>query len=134
MTLLLGYTAAAQKKSQPAVQKKSQTSFKIAVQFTSIGTGVPDEAPVLKYVQNFKQRYRIGAIAYYKVGPLGREGEYDMAFKLAELKAGQQKLFITGLKKVVNSMKGRGNATLVSNYRLNKDALPSRASVEKIEI
>ncbi len=131
----LGHSAPCQQAGTPG-KNVPISAYKVAIKFSSIGTGVPDDAPVIKFVQQFKKQYRIKAVSFYKVGPLGREGEYDMAFKLTELNPARQKAFIAGLKKVCTGInrKSLGKTEVVTNYQLVKETLPSRASVEKIEI
>ncbi|MFZ1528439.1 MAG: hypothetical protein WAT19_06810 [Ferruginibacter sp.] len=134
--ILMGFSAFCQQKPASTGKKNPISAYKVAVKFTSIGTGVPDDAPLVKFVQQFKKQYKVKAISFYKVGPLGREGEFDMAFKLTELTPARQKTFIAGLKKVcagINS-KSQGKTEVVTNYQLIKETLPPRASVEKIEI
>ena len=132
----MGFSAVCQQKNASPAKNIPISAYKVAVKFTSIGTGVPDDAPLIKFVQQFKKQYKIKAVYFYKVGPLGREGEYDMAFKLTELNPARQKVFIAGLKKVCTGInrKSQGKTEVVTNYQLQKEMLPTRASVEKIEI
>jgi len=63
------------------------------------------------------------------IGPMGREGEYYLAFRLKELNKAQRIKFIQQLKKTVPTMLDKGTAELKENMVVNKAGLPSRAVI-----
>jgi len=109
-------------------------TYPVVIRFTSECCGVPGNKPVIDFVKSFKKEYRIKKITAYKIGPLGREGEYDLAFTLKEMSSRRAKIFIDRLEKVCAKLKGQGKATVVENETIIKADLPQRATVEKLII
>ncbi len=107
------------------------TKYALVVSFHSECCGVPSAKPLELYVAKFKKQYRIKKITYDRIGPLGREGEYDMAFKLKELTKKQTAVFIKNVKTVVKTMKDKGSADTEENT--NVDA-GGRAVPEKMSL
>lgn len=70
----------------------------MAIQFHSVCCGVPSEIPVVKMIKSFKKKNHIKSITAYHIGPLGKEGEYDLAFQLTELNKSQRVKLIGQLK------------------------------------
>ena len=91
------------------------TRYPLVIEFHSFCCGVPNDAPLLKYIAGFKKKYKIKKIAYDRIGPLGREGEYDMAFSLRELNKKQAGIFIKEVKLIVADLKDRGGADAEEN-------------------
>jgi hypothetical protein len=56
--------------------------YPVVVSFNSMCCGVPDDAPVMKLISSFKKQHRIKRIAVDHIGPMGKEGEYYLAFRL----------------------------------------------------
>jgi hypothetical protein len=119
LTLLLTVTAFAQ----------NSTTYPVVVSFNSMCCGVPDNAPVMKLIKSFKKQYKIKQLSVDSIGPMGREGEYYLAFRLKELSKAQKIKFIQQLKKIVPTMKDQGSAEIKENETVNKADLSSRASV-----
>ncbi len=112
-------------------QKIEANHYYVSVSFYSYGTGTPDAKPLNRYIAQFKKANKIKSISADHIGPLGREGEYKLAFSLKELNAKQRKLFIKNLNAVVESMKDRGSAKLVMNETVLPTSIPERATIEK---
>ncbi len=68
-------------------------NYPFVVKFNSFGTGVSSDKPLLTYIAAFKKKYKIKKITYMRIGPMGREGEYHMAFPLNEMKIFLGKVF-----------------------------------------
>ena len=96
--------------------------------------GVPSNAPVLKLIKSFKKQYKIKQVAVDSIGPMGREGEYYLAFRLKEFSKAQKIKFIQQLKKTAAGMKEQGSAEIKENETFNKADLSSRASVTLIKM
>ena len=111
---------------------KAQTmKFPATLMFTSECCGVPSDSSVLKMIRHFKKQYKIKTISWYHIGPLGKEGEYNMAFPLTELKAAQKRIFIKKLRKLTLFVGGPGHLTLSTDYILDKSSLSGRSKIEK---
>jgi len=110
---------------------KDSTTYPVVVQFQSECCGVPDEAPLLKFIRTFKKENKIKKIKALHIGPMGKEGEYYLAFTLTELKKKQKQTFIRKLKLVASRMKDKGSASVEEQMLLVKTELPSRVVFEK---
>ncbi|MBK8712192.1 MAG: hypothetical protein IPL97_10030 [Niastella sp.] len=114
------------------IMMNAQTmKFPATVMFTSECCGVPTDSSILKMIQHFKKQYHIKTISWYHIGPLGREGEYNMAFPLTELKAAQKRIFIKKMQKLTLAPSGPGHLTLSTDYILEKSTLSGRSKIEK---
>lgn len=94
-------------------------TFPLVVQFASFCCGVPSDTTIVNYVKRFKKNYKIKTISAYKLGPMGREGEYYLAFPLKELSKVQAKKFITEIKRVKIANGDKGAIHYESNYTVN---------------
>ncbi len=103
------------------------TSYPFVVKFNSFGTGVSSDKPLLSYIAAFKKKYKIKKITYMRIGPMGREGEYHMAFPLKEMTKAQSAVFVREVKKVVAKIKDKGSVDTEVNY----DAGSESAKMEK---
>ncbi len=109
-------------------------SYPVIVSFNSMCCGVPDSRPVMKLVRSFKKQYKIRRIAVDSIGPMGKEGEYYLAFRLKEMTQAQKIKFIGQLKKIVPTMVDRGSADIKENTTINKSDLSSRAGITTIKL
>ena len=116
-----------------AVAQKS-TAYPVVVRFGSMCCGVPSNAPVTKLIKRFKKQYKIKQVAVDSIGPMGREGEYYLAFRLKEFSKAQKIKFIQQLKKTAAGMKEQGSTEIKENETFNKADLSSRASVTLIKM
>jgi hypothetical protein len=105
----------------PAFAQKN-TTYPVVVSFNSVCCGVPSNEPVMKLVQRFKKQYKIKKISVDRIGPMGREGEYYLAFSLKEFSKAQKILFIQQLKKTAETMKDKGNAEVKENETIDMSA------------
>jgi len=103
--------------------------YPVVVSFNSMCCGVPDNAPVMKLVKDFKKQHRIKRMAMDKIGPMGKEGEYYMAFRLKELNKTQKIKFIQQLKKIAPTMVDRGSVEIKEDLVVNKADLWVRATI-----
>jgi len=104
-------------------------SYPVVVSFLSMCCGVPDSKPVMELIKSFKKQNRIKRIAVDSIGPMGKEGEYYLAFRLKEMSKSQKIKFIQQLKKIAPTMKDRGTASIIENMLVDKSTLYSRASI-----
>ena len=81
---------------------------------------VRSNQPVLAYVESFKKKYKIKKIKYDRIGPMGREGEYYMAFPLKELTKKQQTVFVKNVTAIAAKLKDRGYASTEENESFSK--------------
>ena len=121
--VLMGFVAKAQ-------TKDSIIHYPVVVEFQSVCCGVPSEVPLVSFLKKFKQTNKIKKIKVYKIGPLGREGEYHLGFKLTEFNRAQKKSFIKKLKQIVPKLKDKGLAVVKENVDLNLSNFSSNVTVE----
>ncbi len=113
---------------------QQKDTYAVVVSFNSMCCGVPSNAPIIKLVANFKKQYKIKKVVVDSIGPMGREGEYYLAFRLKEFSKSQKIKFIQQLKKIVPTMKEQGSADVKENETIDKASLSSRASVTIIKL
>ena len=106
-------------------------TFRYVVKFNSQCCGVPDAAPLFKSIVSFKKKNKIKNISYYLISPMGREGEYYMAFPLKELSKKQIILFIKQVDVASLIMKDKGSCTTEQNMVIDKESLSSRTTILK---
>jgi hypothetical protein len=116
----------------PAFAQKT-TVYPVVVSFSSICCGVPSNEPVIKLVQRFKKQYKIKKVTADRIGPMGREGEYYLAFSLKEFSRAQKKLFIEQLKKTAATMTDKGNAEVRENETIDMSALSRGVTVSTMK-
>lgn len=123
-TLLLAAAAPAQKTE----------IYPVLVSFNSICCGVPDSGPIMKLVNTFKKQNRIKHIVADNIGPMGKEGEYYLAFRLKELNKTQRIKFIQQLKKIAPTMLDKGTADIKENISVDKAGLSRGATIISVEL
>ena len=121
-SLLIAVTAAA---------KLPALTYRYVVKFNSECCGVPNAAPILKCIATFKMKHKIKSVYYYFISPMGREGEYFMAFNLKELTKKQSVLFIKETDITTLKMKEKGNCTTEQNFVIDKESLSPRTTILK---
>jgi hypothetical protein len=119
--------------SAVAFAQNSET-YAVVVSFNSMCCGVPSNEPVMKLIKNFKKQYKIKQVTVDSIGPMGREGEYYLAFRLKELSKGQKIKFIQQLKKITVTMKDKGSADIRENETIDKADLSSRAAITLLKL
>ncbi|MCY7292512.1 MAG: hypothetical protein LH615_10070 [Ferruginibacter sp.] len=111
--------------------QKQITVYRYVVKFNSECCGVPDAAPLLKSLAKFKKKNYIKKLSYYKISPMGKEGEYYMAFQLKELTEKKLVLFMKEIDATVLKMKDKGSASTEENMVIDKQSLSSRTTIKK---
>lgn len=114
--------------SEARIPFTDSITYPVMIRFQSFCCGVPSEIPLRKCIIQFRKKYRIKSIKAWKYAPMGREGEYDLAFPLTEMTRTQKSQFIKKLQAVVPRMKDKGSARLELNYMVVKEDLPAQAS------
>lgn len=106
-------------------------TYRYVVQFHSQCCGVPSASPLINCITSFKKKNKIKKVTYYLISPMGKEGEYYMAFQLTELSKKQVALFIKQVDATAIKMKDKGSATTEQNMAVNKESLSSRTTTTK---
>lgn len=119
--------------STKAQTKDSIIRYPVVIKFQSVCCGVPSEAPLISFIKTFKRNNKIKKITAYKIGPLGREGEYNVGFKLTELNKDQKKSFIKKLKLLMPKLNDKGLAVVNEMETINLKSYPSNVSVERVK-
>jgi hypothetical protein len=107
-----------------------KTTYRVVVKFGSMCCGVPSNKPLLDYVATFKKKNKIKKIVCDSIGPMGREGEYYMAFTLKELKKTQIANFVKEITDLAATMKEQGYANVEENVEIDKASI-GRATIQK---
>ncbi len=111
--------------------------YVITVSFYSKCCGVPDSKPLFDSIVRFKKKNKIKTITYDRLGPLGKEGEYQLGFLLKELSKKQRANFITMVEKITPTLIGSGDSNSAggANMKLNVKIMKAedlgRAKIEK---
>ena len=105
--------------------------YRYVIQFNSQCCGVPDAGPLMNAIQVFKKKNKLKKITYFLISPMGKEGEYHMAFLLTELSKKQTALFIKQIDSLVETLKDKGGATTEQNMVVDKSTLSSRITIIK---
>ena len=122
--LVLATTASAQQND----------TYPVVVSFNSMCCGIPSNAPLMKLVKAFKKQYKIKQVAVDSIGPMGKEGEYYLAFRLKEFSKAQKIKFIQQLKNTAATMKEQGFAEIKENETIDKASLSSRAGITLLKL
>ena len=118
--------------AQQKKNKEKSLYYPVVVQFHSVCCGVPSDKPLIQYITTFKKANKIQKINAIKIFPMGREGEYYLAFSLKEMNRRQKFLFRNKLKPIVDKMKDKGNATVEENMNIFKSELPRNVKFVKM--
>ncbi len=113
-------------------EKDSVIHYRILIKFESVCCGVPNDTPLQKLIHSFKKKNNLSKITAYRIGPLGREGEYSLGFNLTELKATQRKKITLKIKELAPSLNDKGKVTIVENETIVRSSLPSNGTIKKI--
>lgn len=98
--------------------QQDSTSYPVVIQFNSIGTGVPGDSALRSCITCFKKKNKIEKLTASRIGPLGREGEYWLAFSLTELTKKQAALFRKQIKAVAEKKPDRGIMVYLENEKI----------------
>ena len=118
--------------STKAQNNDSIVRYPIVIQFQSVCCGVPSEDPLISLIKTFKRNNKIKKITGFKIGPLGREGEYNVGFKLTELNRAQKKSFTKKIKRLPPKLNDKGMAVVNENVTINLKTNPANVSVERV--
>jgi hypothetical protein len=111
---------------------QNKTTYPVVITFNSMCCGVPSNEPVIKLVQRFKKQYKIKKVTADRIGPMGREGEYWLAFSLKEFSKSQKVLFIKQLKKTAATMTDKGSAEVKENETVDMSELSGATTVSTV--
>lgn len=127
MTILSLSVTAQQKK-----KKEKCLFYPVVVEFRSVCCGVPSDKPLQQFINTFKKQNRIVKINADKIAPMGKEGEYYLAFTLKEMNRKQKFLFRNNLKNITAKMNDKGNASVEENMNIFKSELPRNVKISKV--
>ena len=118
--------------AQQKKKKEKSLFYPVVVQFHSICCGVPSDKPLTQFITTFKKSNRISKINAIKISPMGKEGEYYLAFTLKEMDRKQKFLFRNKLKNITDKMKDKGNVSVEENMNIFKSELPGNVKFSKV--
>lgn len=119
--------ASASISAQPGGDRK----FPLVVGFVSYCCGVPDNTPVINFAKSFRKKYKTKAIRAYKIGPVGKEGEYYLAFPLKELSKSQAKNFIEEMEKVTVIPGDKGGVIYERDFTIDSSHFSKSIAVKE---
>ena len=111
-------------------QTENSKVYKVSVYFGSFAEGVPSEKPLIAFLEKFKKENKLTCICADRIGPLGREGEYKLAFTLTEMSKKKAEIFIKQITEVAASMNERGQATITLDDKINLSELSERTTLK----
>lgn len=111
----------------------ASVKYPLVIKFQSICCGVPDDAPLREMIRKFKKQYKIKTLKATHIGPMGKEGEYYLAFSLKGMTTKQQLNFKKKIRTLVPLMKDNGLATLEENITISTADIPSRATSSTVK-
>lgn len=117
---------------QQKKKKEKSLFYPVVVKFNSVCCGVPSDKPLTQYIAAFKKANQIQKINAIKISPMGKEGEYYLAFPLKEMNRKQKFLFRNKLKNTTDKMKDKGNASVEENVNIFKSELPGNVKFVKV--
>ena len=106
--------------------------YPVVVHFNSICCGVPDRKPLEDSIHMFLRKQKIKTMKAYRVGPLGKEGEYDLVFDLKDLKKSKRASFIALLERVSLTLTDRGASNAERDVLIDRQANNSRVQWTRI--
>ena len=107
--------------------------YALIVSFQSHCCGVPSDTTLRSFITSYKKKYKIKKISANRIGPMGREGEYYLAFKLSELNKKQVKDFISKIKNIKLRKEDKGSLSFKEKAEVAVTAIPARATTRKID-
>ena len=113
-------------------QTEAKITYPVVVTFNSQCCGVPSDSSLRKFITAFKKRYKVKKIAAFEIGPLGREGEYCLAFNLKELNKKQAAYFIAKVKNIKKLPSDKGTFSMDEKYEIDPANLPKRAFKKEV--
>lgn len=109
-----------------------EKTYPIVVHFNSICCGTPDAKPLADSIHLFLRQNKLKTVKAYRVGPMGKEGEYDLVFDLKDLKKSKRSSFMAMLERVAATLKDRGAAYAERNLRITRNPSNTRIQWTKI--
>ena len=113
-------------------QTEGKKVYPLVISFHSMCCGVPSDSAIQKFISSFKKKYKVKKISANSIGPLGREGEYELVFNLKELNKKQQSYFISKIKKVGKFPSDKGSFSFEENKEIDLSAIPKRAGASEV--
>lgn len=108
-------------------------TYPVIVSFSSECCGVPSDTPLMNMIKAFKKQHKIKQVTAEKIGPMGREGEYYLAFRLKEFSKSQKIKFVQQLKKTAATMKDKGSAEVRENETVDKAGLSRGTTITPVK-
>lgn len=114
-----------------SAQSEGDRKFPLVVGFVSYCCGVPDNTPVINFAKSFRKKHKTKAISAYKIGPVGKEGEYYLAFPLKELNKSQAKIFIEEMEKVTVTPEDNGGIIYQKDFTIDNSHFSKSIAVKE---
>ncbi len=119
--------------SHTIMAQKAKIVYPLVMSFQSECCGVPSDSALQEFIKKFKARYKINKITADRIGPMGREGEYYLAFRLKELSKKQKQYFIKNIKAIKKFPSDKGTWSFKEKEEIDPSSLPGRSRItEKV--
>ena len=113
-------------------QTETKTVYPVTVSFQSVCCGVPTDSSIRSFITSFKKKYKIKTITGYHIGPMGREGEYYLGFRLSELSKKQAAAFISKIKYIKKLTSDKGLLSFKEKLEINTASISQRATIKEV--
>ncbi|CAN5887866.1 hypothetical protein BH11BAC4_BH11BAC4_27340 [soil metagenome] len=113
-------------------QDSLKMTYPLVVSFESHCCGVPAETSLRSFITSYKKKYKIKKLIANRVGPMGREGEYYIAFTLKELNKKQMRDFISMAKKIKPLKSDKGAMSFKEYFEIDPANVPQRAKARTV--
>ena len=112
-------------------QDSLKTTYPLVISFQSECCGVPSQTSVRNFIISFKKKYKIKKITANHIGPMGREGEYYLAFGLKELSKKRAKEFIAKIKLIKKLPADKGSFSFNEKMEIDAATFSQRTKSKK---
>lgn len=117
---------------QSGAQDSSKLTYPLVISFESHCCGVPSDSVIRKFIAAYKKQQKIKTISAVRIGPMGREGEYYLAFRLTEIRKKKQKDFITKISQLKPLATDRGSFSFNEQMEIDASTLSQRTKEKTV--
>jgi hypothetical protein len=107
-------------------QQKEIETFPLVIRFASHCCGVPSDTSVVNFITCFRRSFKTESLAAKKIGPMGKEGEYYLAFSLDELSSKRAKKFVKEIECISIAPGDKGSIHYEKDFTVDYSTIISR--------
>ena len=117
---------------QTNAQDSSKIVYPLVISFESHCCDVPSDSVIRKFINAYKKQQKIKSLTAVRIGPMGREGEYYLAFRLGEIKKKKQQDFITRISQLKPLTTDRGSFSFREKMEIDASSLSQRTKQKTV--